>query len=466
MPVPVGPVGSAEQQPQPFPLNLVDEGADERPRRSSCPASTEQVSAKVEFETELQRTSVPPPGTTVETSAPDIPFNEGAVRLAVLAEKIVSNPSSDVWRSMYTEFLEEYSKVAQCIESGLETCKEEKGPFEVDPDKSALVAFQLMLNWAKLSKRRIEEQAKAVSYPFPAGHVGGVPAPQLSAPCLGAAPGVTPGMTPGFMMPAPLPMARTVVPVWYQCSYMPQVMASPIPAPLAMMPCNPCQFSPHAASPAHHQEWTPGSGGKCRNKRVSGFGSNRRGSLPSTPSAREESRVTAASPLKWNLPVGDSAPLPTPKRANRYDIVNPVSGECVLPELARIRTGKSPLVIRDPKTGESVLHFDPDRPCLARTLPEIPEDKPDSAVPVDMFSTPRKDMPALSPRSEAPPDQGERQEPQESGESWILENSHGGKYGSWDHPLSRPEKKERALMIRQIELLMEIQELKLQGSKR
>jgi hypothetical protein len=47
------------------------------------------------------------------------------------------------------------------------------------------------------------------------------------------------------------------------------------------------------------------------------------------------------------------------------------------------------------------------------------------------------------------------------GSSWALEPANGG---FWDWPLSRQEKKDRILLISQLELLSEIDELKAETS--
>lgn len=412
VPLPVGPV---------HPVSIEDSCQP----RSSCPADGVMTAVEEQVSLAPGVDAAPLADTLDEecSGPPPVPFLEGAGLLAELAEKIISlegrQSDNESWRAMYTAFLEEYGKIAQCVESGLEACREEKGP--VNADKSALVAFQLMLNCAKISKHR--EQVK------------------MSL--------MLAGMPSNFMVQGPVPVVP--VPVHYV-----QYVQVPV------MTGIPCQFPP--ASPAKGQDcWTPrGNQRGGKNRRVSGFAGNRdrRGSSAPGPIGAAENRL-AASPAQWKLPPGDNAPLPTPKRSNRFDIVNPETNERVVPELHRVK-GKSPMPIKNPVTGENVMFFDPDRPSNTRTLSEIPEDLREETSSAahyhaDIYATPTKEQ---SARSAAACLQASLDD-----DKWILENSNGSIYGSWDFPLSRPEKKERALMIRQVELMTEIEELKIEQGK-
>jgi len=149
-----------------------------------------------------------------------------------------------------------------------------------------------------------------------------------------------------------------------------------------------------------------------------------------------------------------------PRRSRKYNVINPRTGEkmtikCKVPfcppKNRRLR-------ILDPRTGHEVL---PDatgkqESSASRASPRSNSCNPRMSVDSSSSTRRRSVTPATGRRPRASlagrcvPD----------GRSWALEPASGG---HWDWPLSRQEKKDRVLMLGQLELLEQIEELKAAG---
>lgn len=148
------------------------------------------------------------------------------------------------------------------------------------------------------------------------------------------------------------------------------------------------------------------------------------------------------------------------QRKTKYNVVNPQTGErlvitSVVPFSWR-HTRR--LRIMDPKTGEEVLPLN-----MERDGNEVrkADDHP-MALITPRTSTASRASGTGRPRSEsATPARRQRRMSiaggaVKEGSSWALEPAAGG---YWDWPLSRQEKKDRVLLLTQLELLSEIEEL-------
>ncbi|CAE8649812.1 unnamed protein product [Polarella glacialis] len=175
---------------------------------------------------------------------------------------------------------------------------------------------------------------------------------------------------------------------------------------------------------------------------------------PPEPSAASR-RTTQAPPLSCR----EAPPLPPDEKAlsqqtkgsgGRLQILDPITGEEVLPCIWRRQKSVRP-VIRDPRTGEEMIFFDPDFKGLLRgvSLDETDEQSLDEAL--------RKTGPSSKATAAASKGPQAVVSQDEDRGFWVLEPLHGG---SWDWPLSRPEKKERVFMLSQMELLEEVEELR------
>lgn len=478
-PLTPGPLPSAFQplpaDEQPLPAGVVA-AEDIRSRRSFCPPSETQVQAVLEpcavpcpdqmvavpgvdDDIRPRRSSCPPS----HTQAPVIPEPctdpliafPGPHRLASSAELCLSLGQSHeenctaAWAFLKEEFMAEYMHT----EHTLKRLSGRLYPGVTEENFAASVAFQMVMNQVEVmmdrakSARHVDEAMATEAEPATV-----VPAPvevpaaapmqvvhEATAPSFGH-----PGMVGGIMNQfQPMPMMS---PLW-------GVQFVPVP----MLP-GPTMVSCQSLPGLHHGlnnvaasdnvrnagEW---KGNSRRKPRLSCFGLRDRRSVGGTSS----SSLEAPCMMMWQQPktsVERAAPLP--KGSQRWDIVNGATGEIVMPELFR-RRGKARLRITDPKTQEDIFYWHPEHNSLkSKPLKEIKEDDPESAEQqqeMQLQMTPRKES-----RDNA-------------GDVWIMdtvlmENNVGGFSCAWDWPMSRQEKKERVLLYKQLDMLVELEELR------
>jgi len=143
-------------------------------------------------------------------------------------------------------------------------------------------------------------------------------------------------------------------------------------------------------------------------------------------------------------------PLRLPRRSSKYTVINPRSGEKLVISSAvpfRWRQSKR-LRIVDPRTGEEVLPFQEDDDINNRDGHSC-AGVMSRASRLSVSSTASSSAPQRSRKSLAG-------RAVQQGGGWALEPASGG---HWDWPLSRQEKKDRILMLSQLELLAEIEEM-------
>lgn len=172
-------------------------------------------------------------------------------------------------------------------------------------------------------------------------------------------------------------------------------------------------------------------------------------------------------------PIGESrvraAQVELARKARKYKVINPRTGEeLIIKSTVPFHQRQTKrLRILDPRTGEEVL---PDK----KTSPECEADTTKATPPaIAKVPTPLRASAAGCRRGS---DGGRRDSCGESavvssrrsrqslvgravreGSAWSLEPASGG---HWDWPLSRQEKKDRVLLLSQLELLAEIEELR------
>jgi len=148
------------------------------------------------------------------------------------------------------------------------------------------------------------------------------------------------------------------------------------------------------------------------------------------------------------------APKEKARRLREYTVINPSTGEKM-----KIRTrvpfrwrprGACRLRIIDPKTGREELGPDHDEAAAPRA--SIASSRLSNGTRCSTGSAPRRSV-TPSARHRRSSIAGNAHF---NGSTWTLEKHLGG---HWDWPLSRQEKKDRILMLQQLELLEEIEEL-------
>jgi len=151
---------------------------------------------------------------------------------------------------------------------------------------------------------------------------------------------------------------------------------------------------------------------------------------------------------------------PRPQPARKYTVVNPRTGEKITIRSVVPFSWRRPqrLRILDPRTGDEVL------PLPAGTSTGDIEDGESAALPASYRSSRLSTDSSTSVAST-----GRRRRTSvagcavHDGRTWAIEPAGGG---HWDWPLSRQEKKDRVLMLSQLELLAEIEELQIPAQER
>jgi len=148
-------------------------------------------------------------------------------------------------------------------------------------------------------------------------------------------------------------------------------------------------------------------------------------------------------------------PLRLPRRSSKYTVVNPRSGEKLVISSAvpfRWRQSKR-LRIVDPRTGEEVFPLQEDDDSNHRdghscagvmSRVSFAASRPSIASSTTSSSAAPRSRKSLAGRAV------------QQGGNWALEPASGG---HWDWPLSRQERKDRILMLSQLELLAEIEDM-------
>lgn len=158
-----------------------------------------------------------------------------------------------------------------------------------------------------------------------------------------------------------------------------------------------------------------------------------------------------------------------PRRGSRYSVINPRTGERIVINSVVPFGWRRPrrLRIMDPRTGEEVMPALPGArgelgPADAAPRRERHSSVGAAARPSMGSSRPSICSTASRPGRSATPSAGRRERKSLAGRAvrdgscWALEPACGG---HWDWPLSRQEKKDRVLMLSQLELLEEIEDL-------
>eukprot|EP00929_Paragymnodinium_shiwhaense_P014439 TRINITY_DN122345_c0_g1_i1.p1 TRINITY_DN122345_c0_g1~~TRINITY_DN122345_c0_g1_i1.p1 ORF type:complete len:538 (-),score=72.35 TRINITY_DN122345_c0_g1_i1:302-1828(-) len=189
---------------------------------------------------------------------------------------------------------------------------------------------------------------------------------------------------------------------------------------------------------------------------------------------RQQSCPSSLPPgYAWAVPVAVPVPVPAPlektvvadpaeekrireRRKSTYTVVNPRNGERVT-----IRTAvpfqwarNKRLSIMNPKTGEEVL---PRQESTSFLDGNGESDQPGWRSPRQSMASVSSPSPlACSPAKRAARRSSIAGDAMRLGQSFSMENVLGA---WWEWPLSRQEKKERVLMLAQLEMLSEIEEL-------
>jgi len=152
----------------------------------------------------------------------------------------------------------------------------------------------------------------------------------------------------------------------------------------------------------------------------------------------------------------------------KHTVINPATGEkMVIKSRVQFKwRATRRLRIVDPKTGEEVL------PAPTKTIDDLLRQS--GAPAVEETRMPRSSVASSrlsngttcsGPRRRSVTPSGRRTRQSiagralHDGNTWALEPASGG---NWDWPLSRQEKKDRVLMLSQLELMEEIEELQAQ----